>query len=248
MATCYAGPMRKAPTALMWSLALVMCALAARYFLSPPPLLHPELPPELAKEPIARAISGLAEHLYVHHRWTMLAHIGAGIGAMAGGLLQFVPAIRRARPRLHRGVGLAYLAGVTLGGATGVPLAFQFLGAVPPELHRVFYPSVVAFLVLSPTWVAVSAMAFLRARQRRFDEHRAWMVRSYSLTFAAVTARVLAPLFLALTGDPALLANGGIVLWPLNLAFAEWLLRRKGPARASVPVPGVDLPSTLKPS
>jgi hypothetical protein len=221
---------RKAGLALMWLPALVLCAFAARYFLSPPPLLRPELPPELAREPIARAVSGLAEHLYLHHRATLLVHVGAGMVALAGGLLQFIPALRRARPQLHRGVGLAYLAGVLVGGVSAVPLSLQFLGGVPEELRGVFAPSVVAFLTLSPAWVALSAMAFVRARQRRFGEHRAWMIRSYSLTFASVTARVLAPLLLAVSGDPFLLANGGIVLWPLNLVFAEWLVRRPAPA------------------
>jgi hypothetical protein len=214
----------------MWSLALLVCAYAARYFLSPPPLLRPELTPEMAREPVARAIAGLAEHLYSHHRALLLTHAGAGIAAMGGGLLQFVPAIRRSRPRLHRGVGLAYLAGVLVGGVTGVPLAFLFLGGVPEELRRVFYPSAGAFLTLSLSWLALSAMAFVRARQRRFDDHRAWMIRSYSLTFAAVTARALAPVFLALSSDPMLLANGSIGLWPLNLVVAEWLIRRPPPA------------------
>lgn len=228
---CYAGAVRKIGLVLMWTPALLLCAVAARYFLSPPPLLRPELPPELAGEPIARAVSGLAEHLYTHHRATLLAHVGAGIVALGGGLLQFVPALRRARPRLHRGAGWVYLAAVLVGGVTGVPLAFQLLGGVPEALRPVFSPSVVAFLTLSPAWVALSAMAFLRARQRRYGDHRAWMIRSYSLTFASVTARVLAPLFLALSGDPVLLANGGIVLWPLNLVVAEWLIRRPAPIR-----------------
>jgi parallel beta-helix repeat protein len=218
---------RSAATALLWAPALLLCAFAARYFLIPPPLLHPELLPEMAREPIARAVSGLAEYLYLHHRALLLTHIGCGIVALGGGLVQFIPSLRTARPKIHRSVGLAYLAGVLVGGVTGVPLAVRLLDGVPEDLRRVFYPSVVAFLMLSPAWVALTAMAWRRALQRRFEDHRAWMIRSYSLTFAAVTARVWAPLFLVASGDPVLLANGGIALWPLNLVFAEWLIRRR---------------------
>lgn len=186
---------RAGTTVLLWAPALLLCVLAARYFLIPPPLLHLELPPPIAVNPIARAVAGLAEHLYLHHRALLLTHVGCGIVALGGGLLQFVPSVRTARPRLHRSVGLAYLTSVCIGGVTGVPLAVLLLGGVPEDLRRVFYPSVAAFLVLSPTWVALTAMAWRRARQRRFEDHRAWMIRSYSLTFAAVTARTWAPLF-----------------------------------------------------
>ena len=65
------------------------------------------------------------------------------------------------------------------------------------------------------------------------------MIRSYSLTFAAVTARLWAPVFFLLSSDPALLANGGIVLWPLNLVFAEWLVRRR-----VAPSPGLAMGSS----
>ena len=35
---------------------------------------------------------------------------------------------------------------------------------------------------------------WLTARARRFDEHRRWMIRSFALTFAAVTLRLYLPL------------------------------------------------------
>ena len=230
---------RKAATALMWSLALLIAVGAARYFLVPPPLLRPKLPPDLvAREPIVQALSGIAEYLYVHHRALMLTHIGCGIVALAGGLVQFLGSVRASRPKLHRAMGLAYLAAVLVGGATGMPLGVLFLDAFPEEMRPVFHPSMAAFLALSLAWVAVSAMAFRSARRRRFGDHRAWMIRSYSLTFAAVTARAWAPLFLLLSAEPVLLANGGILLWPLNLIVAEWLVRRTA---AASPGPALSL-------
>jgi hypothetical protein len=142
-------------------------------------------------------------------------------------------ALRRARPRLHRALGRAYLAGVLLAGVTGLPLGVVFLGGVPHDLRPVFYPSALAFESLAAVWLAVSAVALVRVRQRRFDEHRAWMIRSYSLTFAAVTSRALAPLLLVVLNDPAVVANGGVVTWPLNLIFAEWLIRRQAALRSA---------------
>jgi Predicted membrane protein (DUF2306) len=60
----------------------------------------------------------------------------------------------------------------------------------------------VGFGTLALAWLLTAALAFARARQQRFDEHRAWMMRSYSLTFAAATARLAGLPILVLTRAP----------------------------------------------
>lgn len=58
------------------------------------------------------------------------------------------------------------------------------------------------------------------------------MIRSYSLTFAAVTTRLASPLTLLLTRDALLSINVSVWTWPLNLIIAEWLIRyRHAPER-----------------
>jgi len=52
------------------------------------------------------------------------------------------------------------------------------------------------------------------------------MIRSYSLTFAAVTTRLISPLAPLLTHDALLSVNISIWSWTLNLLVAEWLIRR----------------------
>jgi hypothetical protein len=52
------------------------------------------------------------------------------------------------------------------------------------------------------------------------------MIRSYSLTFAAVTTRMAGPLLLIATRDVVLSVQAAILIWPLNLIVAEWLIRR----------------------
>ena len=74
------------------------------------------------------------------------------------------------------------------------------------------------------------AVALLRARQRRFHAHRAWMMRNYSLTFAAATVRLAALPFLILTRDPVVAITCTFWSWVLNLALAEWLMRRQNHA------------------
>jgi hypothetical protein len=51
------------------------------------------------------------------------------------------------------------------------------------------------------------------------------MIRSYACTFAAVTARAWGPVLSTITVNGLVLGNVGVVLWPLNLLVAEWIIR-----------------------
>ena len=90
-----------------------------------------------------------------------------------------------------------------------------------------FFLVMVGFGTLALAWLLAAALAFARARQRRFDEHRAWMMRSYSLTFAAATVRLAGLLILVITRDPIIAITCTFWSWILNLVVAEWLIRRR---------------------
>lgn len=219
---------------LMRVLAIAVAIAAARYFLNPIPLL---VPTQAA--------------MLVRHPAPVLLHIGCGIAAMAAGLLQFLAPLRASHPAVHRRSGYVYLAAVGIGGVAALRLspdtaqfaadalndktAFEFFGVSPASLgfaaNVTYLPSqfvlvVAAFASLAIVWIGTSVAAFVRARQRRFDDHRAWMIRSYSLTFAAVTVRLVAVPLFAVTQNPVV----GITLtfwsWIVNLMVAEWLVRR----------------------
>lgn len=211
---------------VVWSLALVMAVFAARYFLDPPPLLTIPVPDAIPKGPELDAAMNVGPHLYAHHRALLLTHIACGIAAIVLGLFQFAASLRHARPGVHRTIGSVYCTAVWIGGAAGLPLSFFILDAGAESVRAQFYPVILGFASLSIAWPLVTAMAFLRAKQRRFDGHRAWMLRSYSLTFAAVTTRLAGPLLLAVTRDVTLSVQVAILIWPLNLVAAEWLIRR----------------------
>ncbi|HEV2113041.1 MAG TPA: DUF2306 domain-containing protein [Terriglobales bacterium] len=59
------------------------------------------------------------------------------------------------------------------------------------------------------------------------SEHRAWMTRSYALTFSAVTVRLLSFPLLVVTRDPVIAITCTFWSWVLNLIVAERLLRRR---------------------
>jgi hypothetical protein len=229
-------------TIVIWSLALVVSVAAARYFLNPPPLLRPPDLPWLPRGIEADAAANVAPHLFENHKLLFRLHIACGIAAITLGLFQFIAALRRARPAVHRCLGLAYVTAVLIGGVSGFPLSFYITDAVPASMRPSVYPAVAGFASLAVAWTTVTAIAFVRARQRNYDSHRAWMIRSYCLTFAAVTVRLAAPPLLLITGNVTLTVTGSIWTWILNAAVAEWLVRRKNATqtarRETVPATG----------
>ena len=147
--------------------------------------------------------------------------------AIVVGLFQFLPRLRDSRPLLHRRLGYFYICAVAVGAAVGFPLSFLFFDPLPAEMRSRLMPVTVGFAILSIVWPFATGMALYHAKHLRFEIHRAWMLRSYCLTYAAVTTSLVAPVFLLLTRDPITTTNLALCSWPLNLLFAEWLIRRK---------------------
>ena len=66
-------------------------------------------------------------------------------------------------------------------------------------------------------------------KQKKVAAHKEWMVRSYTMTFAAVLLRLQLPIYLGLMGMEFLDAYR-IVSWSSwlpSLILIEWLIQRK---------------------
>ena len=226
----------------MWFLALVAALTSVRYLLLPPRLLLPNEYLALSR----------------HHVW-MLVHIAGGIVAITVGLFQFVRGLRDAHPRVHRALGYVYLSAAFLAGLVALRLSsdtpvfaadgltdltsidLSFLGLSPSFLGysaasefsaSQFLLVRAGFTALAIAWLITGALAFVSARRRRFDEHRAWMMRNYSLTFAAATIRLAGLPLLVLTRDPVVAITFTFWSWIANLVVAEMVIRRQLPVNA----------------
>ena len=109
----------------------------------------------------------------------------------------------------------------------GLSPSFLGYGANSKFSANQFFLVRVGFTTLAIMWLLTGALAFARARQRRFDEHRVWMMRNYSLTFAAATVRLSGLPFLVLTRDPVVAITCTFWSWILNLVFVEWMISRR---------------------
>lgn len=136
------------------------------------------------------------------------------------GALQFSAGFRRRRPRWHRIAGRVAILGALLAAASGLWLAFATLGDSSALLF--------VFRLLAASGLALSiALGFRAIRQRRLPAHHAWMNRAYALGLGAATQVFTLGFGEQLFGTGELsiaLLNGAG--WAINLAVAEWAIRR----------------------
>jgi hypothetical protein len=116
-----------------------------------------------------------------HFAWVYIHMLGGTAMLVLGALALYVGWTRR-QFRFHKYIGYAYLTGGAVGAGAG--LALSILNPHPP--HGV----AIATGTLAATWLAFAAMAYRAARNRRFDVHRDWMIRTYVLTWTFAFCRL----------------------------------------------------------
>lgn len=158
----------------------------------------------------------------------LLIHVIGAATALLVSPFQFLARFRSRRSGLHRLVGRIYVAGCVAGGISGIPLA---LGSTAGPV------AAAGFGTLAFVWLYVTWRGWRLAVARRFEEHSAWMLRSWALTMAAVTLRIYMPIPPLVGID---FADGYRAIswlsWLINLAAVEIYLRRSRNSSASAGV------------
>lgn len=154
----------------------------------------------------------------------LAAHALGAATALLVGCFQGLPAVRRRRA-LHRWLGRIYTAGCMLGGVAGFVMAFGTTAGPIAGL---------GFGLLAPIWIYTTGMGWLTARAGQYEAHRRWMMRSFALTFAAVTLRLYLPIgIIAGMSFQEIYVATAWISWIPNLLLVELWLRR-APARRRV--------------
>jgi hypothetical protein len=166
-------------------------------------------------------------------------HIAASGVAMLVGAFQFNRGLRSRLPTLHRWTGRLYVAACIVGGIAGGAIA---LGSTSGLIAGW------GFLSLAALWIPFTALAWLAAMRKDFVAHERWMIRSFALTFGAVTLRLQLPIA-GVLGDAGLIPNDFVssyqviawLAWVPNLLVAELIIASKRKPRrpkvASAPTP-----------
>jgi len=161
---------------------------------------------------------------YLHISWWRIAfyvHIFSSIFALAAGFTQFSNYIRENYTQLHRAVGKFYVINVLfINFPAGMILAVYANGLFPGKF---------AFIILDCLWFYFTYRAYAAIRKGKINEHEEFMIRSFALTFSAITLRTWKIILTnTLSWDPVTIYM--IEAWMgfvPNLLFAEWLIRRK---------------------
>ncbi|MCF6326285.1 MAG: DUF2306 domain-containing protein [Devosiaceae bacterium] len=166
---------------------------------------------------IDNAFPDFKDHIALRNT-AFLAHISASPIALFIGALQFFPKMRAKNPTRHRWMGRIYAISILVGGVSGIFLA---IGAVGGPIASA------GFGLLAITWIFTTGQAVRLAMAGNFKEHREWMIRSFALTFAAVTLRLLLVGFMVAGFEygPATVYIAWLC-WVPNLIFAQWWIGR----------------------
>jgi uncharacterized membrane protein len=167
---------------------------------------------------------------YWPRRFGLLLHITGGFLALTVGLIQVWLGLTGRTTRLHRNLGRLYLLGVVVGSAGAFYLAVTF-----PPPPAPLYAS--GLWVLGIAWVTTTSRAYLAVRRGDIAAHRAWMIRSYVVTFGFVTLRVIQSALMAfgIANEDDSVSVAAWLCWTVPLALTEIFLRshsRTGLSRA----------------
>lgn len=119
---------------------------------------------------------------YWPRRAGLIPHLIGGALAITTGLVQIWLGLANRVGTLHHVLGRLYAAGVLIGSVGGFYMALTIPGAMP-------YAG--GLFMLCVAWVLTTGMALYAIRTRRIEQHREWMLRSYTVTFAFVTFRLV---------------------------------------------------------
>ena len=160
--------------------------------------------------------------------------VGAAVYALVGAF-QFAPGFRRRWPSWHRWAGRLVVVCGLLVGLSGLWMTLFYPwpkgdGALLYALRLVFGSAMVGSIVLG----------FTAIRQRDVRQHRAWMMRGYAIGLGAGTQALILLAGELILGPPTEFSRALLMgaAWVINLAIAEWIIRRRpaAPVRTAAAV------------
>jgi uncharacterized membrane protein len=151
----------------------------------------------------------------------VVVHIVAAAVFAILGVFQFSARLRRRRPSWHRRSGRVLVGtGLAVAGS-GLWMTLFYTGAPGGQLLWAVR------LLVGSAMAAFIVLGFTAIRRRDLAAHRAWMIRAYALAVGAGTQAFTQGVGEALFGtgelSTALSMSAG---WVINVAVAEWVIRR----------------------
>lgn len=158
----------------------------------------------------------------------VVLHIFGASTFLVLGAFQFDAVLRNSRPGWHRLAGRLLVPCGLTAALSGVWMALFY--DLPPEDQgmltgvRVFFGSAMAAFLL---------LGFAAVRRGDYVRHRAWMMRGYAIGMGAGTQLFTVGSVMLLEQAPGRTGRliGHLAGWLINLAVAEWAIRRNRTVR-----------------
>jgi uncharacterized membrane protein YozB (DUF420 family) len=187
------------------------------------------VPPYLTLDAVHARIQPMPPHASYYP--LLVSHIFLCSAALLAACLQVWPWLRQSHPAIHRWSGRIYVAAALT--ASVCVMIISPMGLYGANQR-------VANTMLALLWLGTTLAGFRAIRQRRYADHRQWMLRSVALAFAIIANRAWTALALAVfvpeiyTGaevDPTSLSQAiGVaswMSWVVNLLIVEWWLHHR---------------------
>ena len=151
------------------------------------------------------------------------------------GAFQFVPSLRRPRSGWHRAVGRVLIPCGLAAASSGLWMTLFYPwpvndGVILYGLRLLFGSAMLVSILLS-----VAAIW-----RRDFARHGDWMLRGYAIGMGAGTQALVLMVGEIIVGPPSMLLRAVLMgaAWVINLAVAEWIIRRRStrPTRTAAAV------------
>jgi uncharacterized membrane protein len=165
--------------------------------------------------------------------------IGASLFCLLGAL-QFHRGLRRRRPRWHRIAGRILVPCGLAAAVTGVWMTLYY--PLPAFDGPRFGVLGLARLGFGTVMAVAIVLSFLAIRRRDIVRHRAWMIRAYAIGQGAGTQALTHAPWVLTAGQPGVGTRAVLMIaaWTINLAVAEWIIRRRPRPIRSRPGAAVD--------
>jgi hypothetical protein len=172
---------------------------------------------------------------FVHSPVPIALHVASASLFSTLGAFQFSRGVRQRFPAWHRKAGRLIAVCGLLTGASGLWMTVVY--PIPSELQGPLLYGV--RLLVATAMMAAVGLAWLRALQRDFSQHQAFMVRAYALAQGAGTQVLVLLPWMLLSGESGGLTRDMLMTlaWLINLVVAEVIIRKRAdPVATKAPI------------
>ena len=143
---------------------------------------------------------------YWPNRWWLVGHLSGGMLAILLGPFQFISKFRNRYLKTHRLLGKIYIIAIIIGSLCAFYMSFTVA-------RQVNIAWCIALFFLAFPWLISVLMAYRMIRNKRVQQHREWMIRSYVVTFAFVSFRFIEESSIARSLMETFEERGPTVIW-----------------------------------